>query len=82
MHDSRVLHYVTSNDMHRFPHPKPGKYYLVDNGYNNKKEFLAPFKGYQYHQPSNRNRQLWDDYERFNRAHSSLHSCIEKTFGV
>ncbi|GFS31990.1 hypothetical protein Acr_00g0020260 [Actinidia rufa] len=59
------------------------KYYLVDAGYPNRKEFLAPYKGERYHQaefqrgepPSNAN-------EQFNKGHSSLRSVIERSFGV
>ncbi|CAL5370490.1 unnamed protein product [Camellia sinensis] len=60
-----------------------GKYYLVDAGYKNQKDFLAPFKGCRYHQEqfsvtgraSNAN-------EVFNTVHSSLRSAIARTFGV
>ncbi|XP_028085331.1 uncharacterized protein LOC114286365 [Camellia sinensis] len=82
MHDSRVLHYVTTEPKHRFPHPAPGKYYLVDSGYSNKTGYLAPYKGYRYHQNAHRNRRPQNEFELFNKAHSSLRSCIERTFGA
>ncbi|XP_028073062.1 putative nuclease HARBI1 isoform X2 [Camellia sinensis] len=82
MHDSRVLHYVTTEEKHRFPHPAPGKYYLVDSGYSNKTGYLAPYKGYRYHQNAHRNRTPQNQFEMFNKAHSSLRSCIERTFGA
>ncbi|CAL5358625.1 unnamed protein product [Camellia sinensis] len=82
MHDSRVLHYVTTEDKHRFPHPAPGKYYLVDSGYNNKTGYLAPYKGYRYHQNAHRNRTPQNQFEMFNKAYSSLRSCIERTFSA
>ncbi|CAL5374709.1 unnamed protein product [Camellia sinensis] len=82
MHDSRVLHYVTTEEKHRFPHPAPGKYYLVDSGYSNKTGYLAPYKGYRYHQNAHRNRTPQNQFEMFNKAHSSLCSCIERTFGA
>ncbi|KAH7855947.1 hypothetical protein Vadar_030892 [Vaccinium darrowii] len=61
-----------------------GKFYLVDAGYPNKHGFLASYKGYRYHQPEFRQgrRRINDDNEFFNRVHSSLRSCIERTIGV
>ncbi|XP_050222661.1 uncharacterized protein LOC126672750 [Mercurialis annua] len=60
-----------------------GKYYLVDAGYSQIEGFLAPYKGTRYHLPefqrSGRPKGL---KETFNRWHSSLRSCIERTFGV
>ncbi|GMP58834.1 hypothetical protein CsSME_00022357 [Camellia sinensis var. sinensis] len=82
MHDSRVLHYVTIEPKHRFPHLAPGKYYLVDSGYSSKTGYLAPYKGYRYHQSAHRNRRPQNEFELFNKAHSSLRSCIERTFGA
>ncbi|CAL5341296.1 unnamed protein product [Camellia sinensis] len=67
---------------HRFPHPAPGKYYLVDSGYSNKTGYLAPYKGYRYHQNAHRNRTPQNQFKMFNKAHSSLRSCIERTFGA
>ncbi|CAL5439204.1 unnamed protein product [Camellia sinensis] len=61
---------------------KPGKYYLVDSGYSNKTGYLAPYKGYRYHQNGHRNRTPQNQFEMFNKAHSSLRSCIERTFGA
>ncbi|GMP80364.1 hypothetical protein CsSME_00035486 [Camellia sinensis var. sinensis] len=59
-----------------------GKYYLVDSGYSNKTGYLAPYKGYRYHQNAHRNRRPQNEFELFNKAHSSLRSCIERTFGA
>ena len=45
--------------------------------------FLAPYKGERYHIPDfQRGSQLHHLKERFNYLHSSLHSVIERTFGV
>ncbi|XP_028098365.1 uncharacterized protein LOC114298058 [Camellia sinensis] len=59
-----------------------GKYYLVDSGYSNKTGYLAPYKGYRYHQSAHQNRRPQNEFELFNKAHSSLCSCIERTFGA
>jgi hypothetical protein len=60
-----------------------GKFYLVDAGYPNRVGYLAPYKGFKYHQ------QQWrrgpapsGDKELFNKAHSSLRSVIEQCFGM
>ncbi|CAL5429173.1 unnamed protein product [Camellia sinensis] len=57
-------------------------YYLVDSGYINKKGFLAPYKGNRYHQPEFQRHNPQNRDELFNRAHSSLWSVIERTFGA
>ncbi|CAA7017001.1 unnamed protein product [Microthlaspi erraticum] len=44
VHDSRVLA-IAQQTSRTFPKPPPGKYYLVDSGYANKKGYLAPYRG-------------------------------------
>ncbi|KAH7858833.1 hypothetical protein Vadar_028525 [Vaccinium darrowii] len=58
------------------------KYYLVDAGYPNAKGYLAPYKGNMYHQDEFRRRSVpvTDSNEVFNKAHSSLRSCVERSF--
>ncbi|CAO2190962.1 unnamed protein product [Urochloa humidicola] len=34
---------------HKFPHPPPGKYYVVDAGYPNRPGYLSPYKCTRYH---------------------------------
>ncbi|GMP55067.1 hypothetical protein CsSME_00020004 [Camellia sinensis var. sinensis] len=46
------------------------KYYLVDSGNSKQTGYLAPYKGYRYHQNANRNRIAQNEYKRFNKAHS------------
>ncbi|KAH7851555.1 hypothetical protein Vadar_013345 [Vaccinium darrowii] len=59
------------------------EYYLVDVGYPNIRGFLAPYKGCMYHVPDwRRGRQPRNNFECFNKIHSSLRCTIEKTFGV
>ncbi|KAH7842835.1 hypothetical protein Vadar_009643 [Vaccinium darrowii] len=83
-HDNTIFKRVVYNPRFDFPQPEEGKFYLVDAGCPNKPGFLAPYKGYRYHQPEFRRgrRRIHDDNEFFNRAHSSLRSCIERTIGV
>lgn len=82
MHDSRVLSNVTEDPQCNFPTATDGRYYLVDSGYSNKKGFLAPYKGNRYHQPEFQRHNPRNRDELFNRAHSSLRSVIERTFGA
>jgi hypothetical protein len=59
------------------------KYYLVDSGYLNRKEYLAPYKGRRYYTSEWQNaRRPVGSKEVFNFAHSSLRNVIERSFGV
>ncbi|KAL4301421.1 hypothetical protein AHAS_Ahas17G0299200 [Arachis hypogaea] len=82
-HDTRVfLHAIGTSELN-FPKPPPGKYYLVDAGYPEKKGYLGPYKGATYHLPEFRRVNGPSGYyEIYNYAHSSLRSVIERTFGV
>ncbi|XP_024030161.1 uncharacterized protein LOC112094160 isoform X2 [Morus notabilis] len=73
-HDARVLADAVDTPRFKFPHPPPGKHYLVDATYANNDCFLAPYIGETYHLP---------DYQRksggfkgprdiYNYKHSSL----------
>ena len=60
-----------------------GKFYLVDAGYPNRPGYLAPYRGVKYHQ------RAWrkgsgpsGTQEVYNKAHSSLRSVIEQSFGI
>ncbi|KAL0805872.1 hypothetical protein Bca101_098363 [Brassica carinata] len=81
-HDSKVLAHCARNEA-SFPHPPPGKYYLVDSGYPTRTGYLGPHRNMRYHLdqfaiggPPVSAREL------FNRKHSGLRSVIERTFGV
>ncbi|KAF2299432.1 hypothetical protein GH714_031927 [Hevea brasiliensis] len=82
-HDGRLFQYAINKQNLNFPKPPPGKYYVVDAGYQQMEGYLAPYKGTRYHLPDfqrgGRPRGL---KEIFNRWHSSLRCCIERTFGV
>lgn len=65
-------------------HVPPGKYYLVDGGYANTPQFLAPYRGVRHHlkdfgrggpRPKN-------PKELFNLRHVRLRNHIERTIGV
>ncbi|KAH1074076.1 hypothetical protein J1N35_026404, partial [Gossypium stocksii] len=60
------------------------KYYLVDSGYPQMVGFLGPYRGERHHLPDfhRDNHRASGKKEIFNHAHSSLHSVIERTFGV
>ncbi|KAK5833080.1 hypothetical protein PVK06_016892 [Gossypium arboreum] len=83
-HDSRIFLQALRKQELKFPHPPPGKYYLVDSGYPQMAGFLGPYRGERYHLLDSRrgNHQVSGKKEIFNHAHSSLRSVIERTFGV
>ncbi|WVZ53935.1 hypothetical protein U9M48_004820 [Paspalum notatum var. saurae] len=83
IHDMRVFNYAISKYGDKFPHPPPGKFYLVDSGYPNRKGYLAPYKGTKYHLPKFQSGPMPRGIkETFNYAHSSLRNVIERSFGV
>lgn len=83
-HDAQVLADAVGTPRFKFPHPPPGKYYLVDAAYPNNDYFLAPYRGGTYHLPDYRRRSSGFQGPRdiFNYKHSSLKNCIDRTFGV
>ncbi|XP_056863057.1 protein ALP1-like [Raphanus sativus] len=81
-HDSKVLTHCARNEA-SFPHPPPGKYYLVDSGYSTRTGYLGPHRNMRYHIPQfQRGGPPVSARELFNKRHSSLRSYIERTFGV
>ncbi|XP_033131942.1 putative nuclease HARBI1 [Brassica rapa] len=82
-HDAKVLQDALTRNFNRLQVPE-GKFYLVDCGYANHRNFLAPFRSTRYHlqdfkgqgkDPVNQN-------ELFNHRHSSLRNVIERIFGI
>ncbi|XP_037448151.1 putative nuclease HARBI1 isoform X1 [Triticum dicoccoides] len=78
--DARVLQDALNHGF-QVPH---GKYYLVDAGYANTPQFLAPYRGTRYHlqeqaqvrqRPRNRR-------ELFNLRHAQLRNHIERIIGI
>ena len=64
-----------------------GKFYLVDGGYANAPQFLAPYRGVRYHiaefrRRSSRRREYADHKELFNHRHALLRNHIERAIGI
>jgi hypothetical protein len=78
--DARVLHDALN---HGFQVP-PGKFLLVDAGYANTTEFIAPYRGTRYHlQEQGRAKQKPRNYkELFNLRHAQLRNHIERAIGI
>ncbi|KAM0887031.1 hypothetical protein ACQ4PT_029320 [Festuca glaucescens] len=78
--DARVLQDALN---HGFEVP-PGIFYLVDAGYANTPQFLAPYRGTRYHlQEQGRARQRLRNYkELFNLRHAQLRNHIERIIGI
>ncbi|XP_075521481.1 uncharacterized protein LOC142554697 [Primulina tabacum] len=70
--------------MNLFGNTIQGKYFLVDGGYPNQRQFLAPFRGVRYHlqEFTGQGRHPEDAKELFNLRHASLRNVIERTFGI
>ncbi|XP_057808762.1 uncharacterized protein LOC131023238 [Salvia miltiorrhiza] len=81
-HDSKILSDALSRP-NGF-HVAQVKYFLVDCGFANRRQFLAPLRGVRYHLkdfggdgPHPRNAD-----ELFNLRHASLRNVIERIFGI
>lgn len=89
-HDSRMLARSIHSPEIDFPHPAPGKFYLVDSGFAHRPGYMAPYKGsdilYHFQQfydgETGRRRNFRNARERFNFRHSSCRNVIERAFGV
>ncbi|KAH6779918.1 nuclease HARBI1-like protein [Perilla frutescens var. hirtella] len=81
-HSSKLLNDALSrrNDLH----VPQGKYFLVDCGFANRCQFLAPLCGVRYHLKdfSGQYRHPRNASELFNLRHASLRNVIERIFGV
>ncbi|KAF2310502.1 hypothetical protein GH714_013111 [Hevea brasiliensis] len=82
-HDGHLFQYAINKKNLNFSKPPPGKYYVVNAGYQQMEGYLVPYKGARYHLPDfqcgGRPRGL---KEIFNHWHLPLRCCIERTFGV
>uniref|UniRef100_A0A452YXF3 DDE Tnp4 domain-containing protein n=1 Tax=Aegilops tauschii subsp. strangulata TaxID=200361 RepID=A0A452YXF3_AEGTS len=78
--DTRVLQDALD---HGFNVP-PGKFYLVDAGYANTPQFIAPYRGTRYHlQEHGRFQQRPQCYkELFNLRHAQLRNHVERIIGI
>uniref|UniRef100_A0A453IQU7 Uncharacterized protein n=1 Tax=Aegilops tauschii subsp. strangulata TaxID=200361 RepID=A0A453IQU7_AEGTS len=78
--DARVLQDALNHGFH-VPH---GNFYLVDAGYANTPQFLAPYRGTRYHlKEQGEVRQRPQNYkELFNLRHAQLRNHIERIIGI
>jgi DDE superfamily endonuclease len=78
--DATVLKSAFDN---RFSVPRC-KYYLVDAGYANTPQFIAPYRGVRYHVREQRaaNEWPWNYKELFNLRHAQLRNHIEKLIEI
>ncbi|XP_074318297.1 protein ANTAGONIST OF LIKE HETEROCHROMATIN PROTEIN 1-like [Silene latifolia] len=81
-HDTRVFTRAINKPELNFPKPPHGRYYLVDKGYPDKKGYMVPYSKTRYHKSRFENEPPGNSKEAFNKMHSSLLSCIERSFGV
>jgi hypothetical protein len=81
--DAGVLRSAISKGFHM----PEGKFYLVDGGYANTPEFLAPYRGVRYHlsefsrRCSSHASEYANHKEIFNHHHAILRNHIEKVLG-
>ncbi|XP_075478954.1 uncharacterized protein LOC142519816 [Primulina tabacum] len=81
-HDSNILTDALSrNNGLKVPQ---GKFFLVDCGYANRRQFLALFRSVRYHlqEFTGQGRHPEDAKELFNLRHASLRNVIERIFGI
>ncbi|WCJ38243.1 hypothetical protein M5689_019315 [Euphorbia peplus] len=81
-HDSKLLNDALSR-RNRLVVPQ-GKYFLVDCGFANRRQFLAPLRGVRYHLKDfgGHGRHPRNASELFNLRHASLRNVIERIFGI
>ncbi|XP_074351567.1 uncharacterized protein LOC141690691 [Apium graveolens] len=81
-HDSKLLNDVLSR--RNGLEVPPGKYYLVDCEFPNRRQFLSPKRSVRYHliDFNGEGRHPRNTDELFNLRHSSLRIMIERIFGV
>jgi hypothetical protein len=78
-----LLHTISSLFLHLFIFICLEKYYMVDVGYPNRFEYLAPYKGQRYNVPDwRRGAAPSGEQETFNYFHSSIHNVVERAFRV
>lgn len=79
-HDQAVLRECMKTP--NYPHPPPGKYYLVDSGYAVRDGYLGAYRRTRYHLEEFRNRGAETTEENFNYHHASIRNVVERAFGV
>ncbi|CAH9104580.1 unnamed protein product [Cuscuta europaea] len=81
-HDSKLLNdALTRRNGLKVPR---GKSFLVDCGFANRRQFLAPFRGVRYHLQDFGGQGCHPENERelFNLRHASLRNVVERIFGI
>nr|XP_043639060.1 uncharacterized protein LOC122610130 [Erigeron canadensis] len=81
-HDTRVFLHAINTPSMNFPNPTKGRYYLVDKRYPFRQGYLVSYSKTRYHLSQFENEPPNNMQEAFNRSHSSLGSCIKRSFGV
>ncbi|XP_057792247.1 uncharacterized protein LOC131009032 [Salvia miltiorrhiza] len=81
-HDSKLLSDTLSRP--NGLHVPQGKYFLVDYGFANRRQFLAPLRGVRYHLKDfgGQGRHPTNADELFNLRHAKLRNVIERIFGI
>ncbi|XP_057803463.1 uncharacterized protein LOC131018776 [Salvia miltiorrhiza] len=81
-HDSKLLTDALSRP--NGLHVPQGKYFIVDCGFANRRQFLAPMRGVRYHLKDfgGDGRHPRNADELFNLRHASLRNVIERIFGI
>ncbi|XP_048591692.1 putative nuclease HARBI1 [Brassica napus] len=82
-HDAKILQDALTRSSNRLKVPE-GKFYLVNCGYANRRNFLAPYRSTRYHLQDFRGqgKDPVNQNELFNHRHSSLRNVIERIFGI
>lgn len=78
--DARVLQDALQNNFY----VPEGKYYLVDAGYANTPNFIAPYRNVRYHlqEQGRSNQRPQNPQELFNLRHAQLRNHVERIIGV
>lgn len=78
--DARVLQDALENNFY----VPEGKFYLVDAGYANTPNFIAPYRNVRYHlqEQARSNQRPQNPQELFNLRHAQLRNHVERIIGV
>jgi len=83
VHDMRVFTDAMTRYSAHFPHPPPGKFYVVDAGYPNRPGYHSPYRSTRYHvEHWQNNPPPQGMQETFNHAHFQVRNVIERPFRV
>ncbi|XP_057719160.1 uncharacterized protein LOC130980551 [Arachis stenosperma] len=77
-HDARVFDNAITTPTMNFPHPPPGKYYLVDAGYPTPKGYIGPYKCERYHLADFRRSSGFTNHNEIVCATMAIHNFIRR----